>query len=242
MERLRKNRGFTLIELLVVIAIIGILAALLLPTLQKARERARQTRCMINLKEIYRAMGAYANDYDGVIVPYWDNVMPTWEDKLKDYTRGHGEHHGYRHKLDHSSFYEYMLFYCPTRHAMGHRFSNSGWYTNYAANVRVMRRPEEEDDPYDPNYNAGLAHDEGLKKFSDFKYCDKIGILFETGKVMGHLVGRPGMNPEIDYVHNDKTNVLLLDGDVKVIKRADHLTRANDLFANRVVWLEDPQP
>ena len=57
------------IELLVVIAIIGILAAMLLPTLQKARERARQIRCMVNLKQIYVAMVGYADDYDDYICP-----------------------------------------------------------------------------------------------------------------------------------------------------------------------------
>ena len=64
------KRGFTLIELLVVIAIIAILAAILFPVFARAREKARQTSCASNLKQLGLGMIMYAEDYDGIF-PMW---------------------------------------------------------------------------------------------------------------------------------------------------------------------------
>ncbi len=67
-----KRRGFTLIELLVVIAIIAILAAILFPVFARAREKARQTSCLSNLKQLGTALQMYVQDYDGMTPPHND--------------------------------------------------------------------------------------------------------------------------------------------------------------------------
>lgn len=71
---MKRRSGFTLIELLVVIAIIAILAAILFPVFAQAREKARQSTCSSNLKQLGTAIRMYVDDYDGVYIPTYNYI------------------------------------------------------------------------------------------------------------------------------------------------------------------------
>ena len=83
------KRGFTLIELLVVIAIIAILAAILFPVVAKAREKARQSACNSNVKQIGIALQQYVQDYDERIPNCWTYSYqhPFWLEKIEPYKK-----------------------------------------------------------------------------------------------------------------------------------------------------------
>jgi prepilin-type N-terminal cleavage/methylation domain-containing protein/prepilin-type processing-associated H-X9-DG protein len=106
-----KRRGFTLIELLVVIAIIAILAAILFPVFAKAREKARQTSCLSNVKQIALSAMMYAQDYDEKFPLVYTDVtnVPLWQDRLVPYIKNS------------------QIWDCPSQ-------SNRGLYSSYGWN------------------------------------------------------------------------------------------------------------
>ncbi len=106
-----KSRGFTLIELLVVIAIIAILAAILFPVFARAREKARQTSCLSNMKQLMLGALMYSQDYDEVMLPVYVDCG------AGSYTLPNGGSHGGA-MLWPTCLYPYVkniqIFVCPS--------------------------------------------------------------------------------------------------------------------------------
>ena len=126
------KKGFTLIELLVVIAIIAILAAILFPVFARARENARRTSCLSNLKQVGLGVMQYVQDYDEMYPRTLQVNLQEWDvPGLSDATTGGRAWYWY--KMIYPYTKSVQVYFCPSSSA-----GTSPQTGHYGANQNVM--------------------------------------------------------------------------------------------------------
>jgi prepilin-type N-terminal cleavage/methylation domain-containing protein len=206
------KRGFTLIELLVVIAIIAILAAILFPVFAKAREKARQSSCLSNTKQMGLAFLQYAQDYDETFPGVRFGTGGAWPWTVWDDPRG-----GWT-RVFYVAVAPYIkseqIYQCPSDSGTGHR-----WYDGDGMSYGYNE--------YLYNYNGGFCK---LAEVSGQQASvTDIALVAETwasGIFMDWETGGP--NPDgmdrIRYTsynpwrnRHEVTNIVYVDGHSKAV-------------------------
>ena len=179
---------FTLIELLVVIAIIAILAAMLLPALNKARERGRNATCQGNLRSLGQAVVLYAGDYQDYIP--WG---PANKSDLREVGWGRECNHGLLNK------YGYVpntkTFMCPSDPAVLKNLGANGWISSHLSSYLYV--------PSATNYNFSYKITARPPKGGTY-------LLFTGSDVWYAQDGKPGN-------HGTSVNLCYMDGAIRSV-------------------------
>ncbi|MBI4027101.1 MAG: prepilin-type N-terminal cleavage/methylation domain-containing protein [Verrucomicrobia bacterium] len=194
--------AFTLIELLVVIAIISILAALLLPALKNARDRAKAAMCTNNLKQIMLIYTMYADDNDGQVVwhqPWSGNIFYNWDQALAPYGNLKVPYIG-------DTFKTSPLFQCPSdpRMDLGYGMNLHLPYNQNQINVKLndIKRPAEFMAATDI-YFFGDHYLHNASWIYASVYCPGADTVGGDQSLIGYAIGKR---------HNGGSNVAFIDG------------------------------
>ena len=192
-----RRHGFTLIELLVVIAIIAILAAILFPVFARAREKARQSSCLSNIKQLGIAVQMYCQDYDEML-PKYDlgpavpSTVDSWWEVLQPYVKNT------------------QILVCPSLN----------YFLGYGVNWRHVICYPVEDSSMGKNVSLGAI----AKPAETLVMCDSHNGTTGEGSsgyaaiYCPHCYGTPPyslVNYAVSSRHNEGANCMLLDGHAK---------------------------
>ena len=213
---MKKRTMFTLIELLVVIAIIAILASMLLPALNKARETAKQIKCVSNLKQVSLQVAIYADDFDGYLFR---------QEYLYAENPNYGRYwYAYMTKImmgiSLTGKYKGTIIDCPSNLDT---YSSSKLHVNFGLNEKFTR-PHATGMPLKfnkiPNGSVIMA------ETSDRKLYDPgFGSYFVDYYNPGAKAYDPGKTGALKTPHNDKANILYKDLHVESKKRYETTKR-----------------